>query len=62
MRELRVNRDAKNFGVDGLELFIAIREGCDFSGADESEIQGVEEENNVFALHIQSRVVNCEIP
>ena len=47
--ELGVDGDAQDLGVDGLEFRVAITEGCDLRGANESEVQRVEEEHHVLA-------------
>lgn len=52
MRELGVNRDTKDLGVEGLELIIAVAEGGNLSGADKCEIERIEEENNILALEL----------
>ena len=49
VRELGVDRAAKNFGVDGGELFVAIGERGDFRRAHKGEIERVEEEHDVLA-------------
>jgi len=49
VRELGVDRAAKNFGVDGGELFVAIGERSDFRRAHKGEIERVEEEHDVLA-------------
>jgi hypothetical protein len=50
VRELGVNRDTENLSVECLELIIAVRKGGNLGGADKSEIERVEEENNILAL------------
>jgi hypothetical protein len=50
MRELGVNRNTEDLSVEGLELSIAVAKGGNLSGAHKSEIERVEEENNVLAL------------
>lgn len=45
MREVAVCGTANNFAIDGTELIRAIAEGDDLGGADESEVQRVEEED-----------------
>mmetsp|Transcript_2043 Transcript_2043/g.6541 ORF Transcript_2043/g.6541 Transcript_2043/m.6541 type:complete len:263 (-) Transcript_2043:49-837(-) len=49
VRELGVDRAAKNFGVDGGELFVAIGKRGDFRRAHKGEIERVEEEHDVLA-------------
>lgn len=56
MRELRVNRNAQNLGVDCFELVVTVTKCRDFRRAHESEIQWVKEENNVFALQNQCSI------
>lgn len=50
MRELRVDGDSENLGVEVLELFISVREGCNLSWAHKSKVQWVEEEDDVLSL------------
>jgi hypothetical protein len=45
-----IDADADDFGVELEELIGAVGEGEDFSGADEGEIEGVEEEDEPFSL------------
>ena len=49
MGELGVDGDTQNLGVDGFEFRVAITEGCDLRGANEGEVQRVEEEDHVLA-------------
>ena len=49
MAELAVNGNAEDFGVLAGEICVAVAEGRDFCGADEGEIQGIEEEHHVLA-------------
>ena len=52
MGELAVDRHAKDFGADGMEIFDAIAEGDDFGWADKSEVEGIEEQGDPLALVI----------
>lgn len=58
MREDRVGRGGQNHSVDGLELFGALREGDDLGGADEGEVERVEEQHDVLALVVGQRHVD----
>ncbi len=49
--EVAVHGAARNLAVDGVELWCRIVEGADLSGADEREVQWVEEQHQVLALH-----------
>ena len=49
----RVGGGGNDSGVQSLELLDALREGKDLGGADEGEIHGVPEEDNVFALIVR---------
>lgn len=49
----RVARSGKDGSVQSLELLDAIRESKDFGGADEGEVHGVPEEDNVLALVVR---------
>ena len=48
--ELAVSGAGDHSSVDGLKLPGAVIEGDDLSGADEGEVQGVEEEDHILAL------------
>lgn len=50
VRELRVSGGSDNSSVKCLELGDSVREGNDLSGADEGEVHGVPEEDNVLTL------------
>lgn len=50
MGELGVHGHAQHLGVQLLELLILVAEGGDLSGANEGEVQRVEEQHNVLAL------------
>jgi len=50
MSELRVDRHAHHLGVDSTELFGAVAESNDLRRADESEVQWIKEEDEIFAL------------
>jgi len=50
MREFGINWDSDDFTTDFAEFFGLVIEGNDLSGAYESKVEGVEEENNVFAM------------
>ena len=49
VRELGVDGAGEQFAADFLELLGLVVEGDDFSGADEGEVEGVEEEADVLA-------------
>jgi len=49
VRELGVNRDGQDFAVDVLEGLSVVVESQDFTGADEGEVQRIEEQNNVLS-------------
>jgi len=48
--ELRVDGNAHNFRIDSTELVRAITERDNLRGTDEGEVQGIEEENEIFSL------------
>ena len=50
MWEFGINWDSDDFTIDFAEFFSLVIEGNDLSGAYESKIKRVEEENNVFSL------------
>ncbi|MNL03786.1 hypothetical protein D3C87_1243340 [compost metagenome] len=50
VREVRVGRDADHFGIPLAELFDGVREREDLGGANEGEVEGVEEQDDVLAL------------
>jgi hypothetical protein len=50
MTEVRVNRASNNFAVGFSKLWSFVIESGDFCWADESEIEWVEEEANVFSF------------
>ena len=50
MWEFRVDWDSQNFASDFFELFGLVAEGDDFGWADESEVEWVEEEDDIFSL------------
>jgi len=50
MREGRIYRDCNYLTSDFFEFLSLVIEGNDFGWADECEIKGIEEEDNVFAL------------
>lgn len=50
MGELGVNRDGDDFASDFSEFLGLIVEGDDLSGADEGEVEGVEEQDHVFTV------------
>lgn len=49
MGVLRVDTDAEDLGTELAEFLDAIAEGDQFGWADEGEVQGVEEQNDVLA-------------
>jgi hypothetical protein len=49
VRELAVDRYAKNLGVALVEFSKLLIEGNDFGGADKGEVEGVKEKHHVFA-------------
>ena len=50
MRKLGVDGHSDELAADLAELLCLVIEGDDFSGADEGEVKGVEEEDHVFAV------------
>ena len=50
MRELGVDGAGEDFTSDFSELFGLVVEGNDFGGADEGEVEGIEEEDDVLSL------------
>ena len=50
MREVRVHRAGDHLGTERLELCGPVVEGENLGGADEGEVQRVEEEHEVLAL------------
>lgn len=53
MGELRVNGGTDDFAVSLSESFSLVGEGDDFSGADKSEIQRIEEKDNPLSLVVR---------
>jgi len=53
MDEVRVNGSSNDFAVSLSEFFSLFREGDDFSGADEGEVQRIEEEDDPLALVVR---------
>jgi hypothetical protein len=49
---LGIDRAADDLAVQLRELFVSVAEGCDFSRADESEIQRVKEQDDVFLAFV----------
>ena len=49
MAELAIHGDAKHFGVFAGEIGVAIAKRCDFSWANEGEVQWVEKKHHVLA-------------
>ena len=52
MRVFGIDRAADDFAVQLGEFFVSVAESGDFSRADESEIQRVKEQDNVFLAFI----------
>ena len=52
MRELGIDRAPDDFAVQFRELLVSIAEGGDFSRADESEIQRVKEQDDIFLAFV----------
>ena len=50
MWEFGINWNSNDFTTDFAEFFSLVIEGNDLSGAYESKVERVEEENNVFAV------------
>jgi hypothetical protein len=48
-----VNRASNNLAVESFELRNSVREGEDFSGADEGEVKRVKEKKNFLALELR---------
>ena len=53
MAELAVHGDPENLRVATGEIAVTVTEGGDFRGADESEIERIEEEHHVFAAIVR---------
>ena len=53
MTEVAVCGTGNYFAVNGPELVGTVTEGYDLRGADEGEVEGVEEKHEVFALVIR---------
>ena len=49
MGEMGVNGDSQNFTAEVFELLVGLVEGDDFGGADEGEIEGIPEEEDVLS-------------
>ena len=47
--ELAIHRDTENFRIATGEIGVTIAEGDDFSRANEGEIEGIEEQDHIFA-------------
>ena len=58
VREDRVGRSSENNSVDGVELSSTVRKSDNLSWAHESEVEWVEEKNNIFSLVVRERDIH----
>jgi len=62
VRELGIDGHAHHFRVDGAEFVGPVTEGDNFRGADEGKIEGVEEEDEIFALvHVEIEILELSV-
>lgn len=58
MREFGINWASNNFTTKFFELLSFVAEGDDLSWADKSEVEWIEEENNIFSFIVRDADIN----
>lgn len=60
MAEVRVDGAADDLAADTAELLRSVAESNDLGWAHKGEVQGVEEENEIFPWNMQKSITFCE--